>query len=171
MTQERLNALLRVTGNLIPEAMEEHIADLEASGTELLPRETLQAVLDENRVPEAKQQPLFTALDAANAVPELVELAHIMAQDAVRGLVRCHAVEFYQPRPDCLEGFSREAYAFLYTQLCVLEGRKALRVRGIPEAYDADIPERMTLAQGSGLRCCDVARTDTVALDVVLTIL
>ncbi len=147
MKQERLNQLLRVTGNLIPEAMEEHVADLEACETELLPRETLQAVLDENRVPETKQQPLFAALDAANTVPELVELAQIMAQDAVRGLVRCHAVEFYQPRPECLEGFSREAYAFLYTQLCVLEGRKALRKRGIPEEYDTDIPERMTRKQ------------------------
>ena len=147
MTQERLNELLRVTGNLLPEAMEEHIGDLETDETELLPRERLRAVLDENRVPAGKQQPLFRALDAANAVPELVELAHIMAQDAVRGLVRCHAVEFYQPRPECLEGFSREAYAFLYTQLCVLEGRKALRKRGIPAEYDADIPERMTRKQ------------------------
>ena len=147
MTQERLNELLRVTGNLIPEAMEEHVADLEAEGTELLPRETLLRVLAENRVPPEKQQPLLEALDAANAVPELVELARVMAKDAVRGLVRCHAVEFYQPRPDCLTGFAKEAYAFLYTQLCVLEGRKALRARGIPEEYDADIPERMTRKQ------------------------
>ena len=147
MTKERLNELLRVNGNLIPEAMDEHIGDLESKDTELLPRETLLRVLEENRVPEVLQRPLLEALDAANAVPELVELAHIMAQDAVRGLVRCHAVEFYQPRPKCLEGFAREAYAFLYTQLCVLEGRKALRRRGIPESYDRDIPERMTRKQ------------------------
>ncbi len=147
MTRERLDELLRVTGNLIPEAMEEHIADLEAAETELLPRETLLSVLAENKVPEERQRPLLEALDAANTVPELVELAHIMAQDAVRGLVRCHAVEFYQPKPKCLEGFAREAYAFLYTQLCVLEGRKALRKRGVPEEYDRDIPERMTRKQ------------------------
>ena len=147
MTKERLNELQRVTGELIPEAMDEHIDDLESEDMELLPRETLLAVLAENRVPEQCQKPLLEALDAANAVPELVELAHIMAQDAVRGLVRCHAVEFYQPRPKCLEGFAREAYAFLYTQLCVLEGRKALRKRGIPETYDRDIPERMTQKQ------------------------
>ena len=147
MTTERLNELLRVTGNIIPEAMEAHIGDLESEETELLPRETLISVLNANRVPEDRQRKLLDALDAANAVPELVELAHIMAKDAVRGLVRCHAVEFFQPRPACLNGFAREAYAFLYTQLCVLEGRKALRVRGIPEAYDADIPERMTRKQ------------------------
>ena len=147
MTRERLDELLRVTGNLIPEAMEEHIADLEAEETKLLPRETLLSVLAENKVPEERQRPLLEALDAANAVPELVELAHIMAQDAVRGLIRCHAVEFYQPKPKCLEGFAREAYAFLYTQLCVLEGRKALRKRGVPEEYDRDIPERMTRKQ------------------------
>ena len=147
MTKERLNELQRVTGELIPEAMDEHIDDLESTDTELLPRETLLAVLKENRVPEDRQKPLLDALDAANAVPELVELAHIMAIDAVRGLVRCHAVEFYQPRPECLEGFAKEAYAFLYTQLCVLEGRKALRKRGIPETYDRDIPERMTRKQ------------------------
>ena len=147
MTGERLDRLLRVTGNLIPEAMEEHIADLEAEARELLPRETLLQVLEENRVPGDRQQPLLEALEAVNRVPELVELAQIMAQDAVRALVRCHAAEFVQPRPDCLTGFAREAYAFLYTQLCVLEGRKALRKRGIPEAYDRDIPERMTRKQ------------------------
>ena len=147
MTKERLSELLSVTGPLIPEAMEEHIADLETDEKELLPREVLLSVLEANRVPPEKQRPLLDALDAANAVPELVELAHIMAKDAVRGLVRCHAVEFFQPRPKCLDGFAREAYAFLYTQLCVLEGRKALRSRGIPEEYDADIPERMTRKQ------------------------
>ena len=147
MTRERLETLLRVTGPIIPEAMEECVGDLETGETELLPRETLQRVLDENGIPAEKQRPLFEALDAANAVPELVELAHIMATDAVRGLVRCYAVEFVQPRPECLTGFAREAYAFLYTQLCVLEGRKALRLRGVPETYDADIPERMTRKQ------------------------
>ena len=147
MTRERLNELLQVTGNLIPEAMEEHIDDLQATETQLVPRETLLDVLEANAVPAEKQQALLDALDAANTVPELVELAHIMAQDAVRGLVRCHAVEFYQPRPDCLNGFAREAFAFLYTQLCVLEGRRALRKRGIPESYDRDIPERMTRKQ------------------------
>ena len=131
MTKERLNELLKVTGNIIPEAMEEHIAPLESDSGQLLPRETLICVLEDNKVPEDKQKALLDALDETNAVPELVELAHIMAKDAVRGLVRCHAVEFFQPRPDCLSGFAKEAYAFLYTQLCVLEGRKAQRERGI----------------------------------------
>ena len=147
MTIERLNELLRVTGHLIPEGMEKHIADLESGETELLPRETLVSVLEANGVTGEKRQKLLDALDAANAVPELTELAHIMAQDAVRGLVRCHAVEFFQPRPECLDGFAKEAFAFLFTQLCVLEGRKALRARGVPESYDADIPERMTRKQ------------------------
>ena len=147
MTRERLEELLKVTGPIIPEAMDECVGDLETAETELLPRETLRQVLEENGVPGEKQAPLFAALDEANAVPELVELAHIMATDAVRGLVRCYAVEFIQPRPLCLTGFAREAYAFLYTQLCVITGRKALRARGIPETYDADIPERMTRKQ------------------------
>ena len=102
MTNERLTELLRVTGNIIPEAMEEHISDLEAQETELLPRETLLDVLNANRVPEEKKKLLLDALDAANAVPELVELSHIMAQDAVRALVRCSAAEFEQPKPACL---------------------------------------------------------------------
>ena len=147
MTKKRLNELLCVTGNIIPEAMEEHVADLESDRKELLPRETLLEVLNSNRVPLEKQKPLLDALDAAETVPELTELSHIMAKDAVRGLVRCHAVEFHQPKPVCLTGFDREAYAFLFTQLCVLEGRKYLRARGIPEQYDRDIPERMTRKQ------------------------
>ena len=93
MTRERLEKLLQVTGPIIPEAMEECIGDLETREKELLPRETLRRVLDRNCVPAEKQRPLFETLEAANAVPELVELAHIMAEDAVRGLhtgnVRC----------------------------------------------------------------------------------
>ena len=147
MTGEHLEALLKITGRIIPEGMEECVGDLETKETELLPRETLRQVLEENRVSAEKQRLLYEALDAVNAIPELVELAHVMAMDAVRGLVRCYAAEFFQPRPECLEGFAREAFAFLYTQLCVLEGRKELRRRGIPESCDADIPERMTRKQ------------------------
>ena len=144
MTGERLAALLRVTGDIIPEGFEAHIADLEADGTELLPRDTLQYVLDLNHVPSDKQDRLFDALDAANAVPELVELSRVMAKDAVRALHRCTACEFTQPKPACLEGFARDAFGFLFSQLLALEGRKQLRARGIPEKYDLDIPERMT---------------------------
>ena len=42
MTRERLEALLQVTGPIIPEAMEECVGDLETAETELLPRETLR---------------------------------------------------------------------------------------------------------------------------------
>ena len=85
MTRDRLNDLLKVTGDLIPEAMEEHIGDLETDAKELLPRETLLAVLEANHVPEAKQQALLDALDAANAVPELVELLeHIRCTVQIR---------------------------------------------------------------------------------------
>ncbi len=147
MTKQHLAELLRVTGPIAPEGLAEHIGDLAAEEGELLPREALLEVLAENRVPADRQKPLLSALDAANAVPELVELARIMARDAVRALVRCSAAEFFQPRPACLTGFAREAFAFLFTQLCVLEGRRALRRRGVPAAYDADIPERMTRKQ------------------------
>ena len=144
MTGERLDKLLKVTGNIIPEGMEEYISDLESNEKELLPRENLQYVMDLNHVPEDKQLRLLDALDRANAVPELVELAHIMAKDAVRALNRCTACEFTQPRPVCLNGFAQDAFGFLFSQLLVLEGRKQLRQRGIPEKYDLDIPERMT---------------------------
>ena len=147
MTAERLAGLLQVTGNIIPEGLEAHISDLEATDGELLPRAALQAVLDLNHVPAERREPLFSALEAANAYRELVELAQIMAKDAVRALHRCSATEFFQPRPACLEGFDREAFGFLFTQRCVLEGRKALRERGIPEHFDAEIPERMTRKQ------------------------
>jgi len=147
MTGQRFEELLIRVGNIAPEGLEQYVEDLQVQERELLPAVDLKAVLDANGVPEEKQRPLFDALDEINAIPELVELAHIMAKDAVRALNRCSAVEFFQPKPDCLSGFAREAFAFLYTQLCVREGRKALRLRGVPEKYDADIPERMTRKQ------------------------
>ena len=147
MTRQRFEALIEKTGPIAPEGLEEYIADLESDARELLPREALQYVLDWNHVPETEQEMIFLALDAVNAIPELVELSHVMAQDAVRALNRCTAIEVFQPRPKCLEGFAREAFGFLYTQLCVIEGRKALRKRGVPEKYDMDIPERMTRKQ------------------------
>ena len=147
MTGERFEELLRVTGPIAPEGLEKYVGDLECTEKELLPRDVLQYVLDWNHVPLDQQDQLFHALDAANAVKELVEMAHIMAADAVRALNRCTAIEFEQPKPLCLTGFDREAFAFLYTQLCVIKGRKALRERGVPEKYDMDIPERMTRKQ------------------------
>ena len=72
MTRERLAALLQVTGPIIPEAMEECVGDLETAERELLPRETLRQVLETNGVPPEKQQPLFEALEAANAVPVII---------------------------------------------------------------------------------------------------
>ena len=147
MTERRLTELLQKTGPIAPEGLEAVALDLEADESELLPRAFLQRVLDDNRVPQEKQDMLFAALDAANAVPELVELAGVMAKDAVRALNRCTVIEFVQPKPECLTGFARDAFAFLYTQRCVIEGRKALRARGVPETYDFDIPERMTRKQ------------------------
>ncbi len=147
MTRERLERLLAVTGPIAPEGIEAFIGDLECGERELLPAEVLRRTLDENRVPEDGQARLLGALDAVNAVPELVELAHVMAQDAPRAQLRCEACEFRAPEPKCLTGFARDAFAFLYTQLCVVEGRKALRRRGVPEIYDRDIPERMTRKQ------------------------
>ena len=147
MTRERFEQLIRVTGPIAPEGMEAYIGDLSCSETELLPKEVLQFTLDWNHVPLDQQAQLMSALDAANAVPELVELAHVMALDAVRALNRCAAIDFQPPKPLCLSGFDRDAFAFLYSQLCVIEGRKALRRRGVPEKYDMDIPERMTRKQ------------------------
>ena len=144
MTKERFHALIQITGPIAPEGLENYVDDLSCDEKELLPREALQYVLDWNHVPDDQQDQLFSALDAVNAIPELVELGHIMAQDAVRALNRCTAIDFFQPKPKCLEGFARDAFGFLFMQLCVIEGRKALRRRGVPEKYDMDIPERMT---------------------------
>ena len=143
MTRQRFHELLQVTGPIAPEGLEDYVEDLSSGEKELLPRDALQYVLDWNHVPDDQQDQLFSALDAVNAIPKLVELSHIMALDAVRALNRCTAIEFSQPKPKCLEGFARDDFGFLFTQLCVIEGRRALRRRGIPEKYDMDIPERM----------------------------
>lgn len=147
VTKQRLAELLQKTGPIAPQGLAEYVADLEATQSELLPKDRLQYVLDWNHVPAEQQDLLFAALEAANAVPELVALSQIMAKDAVRALQRCTANEFFQPKPACLTGFARDAFGFLFAQLCALEGRKALRERGVPEKYDMDIPERMTRKQ------------------------
>ena len=110
-------------------------------------KDTLKKTLDENAVPAEKQEALFDALDAMKAVPGLAEETREAARKAVEGLVTCESWELEQPRPESLTGFAREAYGFLFTQICAEEGRKALRARGIPEIYDRDIPERMTRKQ------------------------
>lgn len=147
MTKERLAQLLEVTGPIAPEGIESVIGDLTAEGGEMISREAIAFQLDWNHVPEQMQKPLFEALQTVNGIPELVELAQVLAKDCVRALNRNTAVSYTQPRPACLTGFARDAYAFFYTQLCVQEGRKALKARGIPEKYAYDIPERMTRRQ------------------------
>ena len=96
-------------------------------------KETLLKILDENRVPAEKQKPLLEALDAMNAVPGLAETTREAARNAVEGLVTCESWELEQPRPESLSGFAREAYAFLFTQICAEEGRKALRHAAFPK--------------------------------------
>ena len=147
MTKERLAVLLQKTGPIAPQGFAAVAGDLGSDASELLPAACLQEVLDLHRVPEDKKGMLLKALDEANAVPELVELAHVMAKDAVRSLIRCTVIGHVQPKPQCLTGFARDAFGFLFTQMCVIEGRKALRSRGVPETYDLDIPERMTRKQ------------------------
>lgn len=147
MTRERLAALMQKTGPIAPQDFATVVEDLESDASKLLPVSFLQEVMDRHGVPEDKQADLLRALDEANAVPELVELAHVMAKDAVRSLIRCTVIGNVQPKPSCLTGFARDAFGFLFTQMCVLEGRKALRSRGVPETYDFDIPERMTRKQ------------------------
>ena len=147
MTKQRFEELILTTGPIAPEGLEDYIKDLECRETELLPVDFLKRVLDENQVPMDRQKALMDALREANSCPELVELSHIMAKDAVRALNRCTACAFVQPYPRCLEGFARDAFGFLFSQMCVIEGRKALRARGVPDAYDRDIPERMTRRQ------------------------
>lgn len=166
MTAQRFNELIQVTGPIAPEGLERYIGDLEATQSVLLPKDRLAFVLDLNHVPDAKQRLLFAALEEANAVPELVELSHVMAQDAVRALIRCSANDFFVPQPKCLDGFAKDAFAFLFSQLCVLEGRKALRRRGVPEKYDLDIPERMTRKQLAKFVEKDDIRFDDYAWDI-----
>ena len=85
MTKERFHALIQITGPIAPEGLENYVDDLSCDEKELLPREALQYVLDWNHVPDDQQDQLFSALDAVNAIPELVELGHIMAQAQVSG--------------------------------------------------------------------------------------
>ena len=105
MTRERFEQLIRVTGPIAPEGMEAYIGGLSCAETELLPKEVLQFTLDWNHVPLDQQAQLMAALDAANAVPELVELSRIMARDAVKAAVK--AIEDFDGRADPLRALAR----------------------------------------------------------------
>lgn len=147
MTKERFAALMAHAGPIAPEGVEEYVADLEPRGGGLLTPETLEGVLADNHVPEEKCRLLWEALREIEEDEELVALSQVLCQDAVRSFNRGTACDFQQPRPDCLRGFAREAYAFLYVLSCMEEGRRVLRARGVPESCDADIPERMLRKQ------------------------
>lgn len=144
MTIERFSELVRHAGPIAPKGVEAYLEDLEPAGERLLPHELLEQVMADNKLSAAKAQALRDALAVIEADGELVALAQVLCQDMVRALNRCTACELDgQPRPVCLTGFARDAYAFLYALSCVAEGRRSLRRRGVPEKYDADIPERM----------------------------
>lgn len=147
MTRERFAALMAHAGPIAPEGVEEYIADLEPQGGGLLAPATLERVLSDHRVPEEKGHRLWETLREIEQDADLVALSQVLRQDAVRSFLRGTACDFAQPQPTCLRGFAREAYAFLYALSCMEEGRRFLRARGVPETYDADIPERMIRKQ------------------------
>lgn len=147
MTRERFAALMAHAGQIAPEGVEAYVADLTPRGGGLLAPETLERVLAENHVPDEKGRKLWEALEEIERDAELVELSQVLCQDAVRSFNRGTVCDFEQPRPECLKGFAKEAYAFLYVLSCMEEGRRRLRARGVPERYDADIPERMIRKQ------------------------
>ena len=148
MQKERFAHLIAHAGPIAPEGVEKYIADLAPRAhSRLFDHSILEKVIADNGVPESHAAQLWQALDVIEADAELVELSQILCQDAVRSHNRCTACEFEAPVPECLSGFPQKAFAFLFALACVEEGRAALRRRGVPEKYDADIPERMIRKQ------------------------
>lgn len=148
MQKERFAHLIAHAGPIAPEGVEKYIADLAPRAhCRLFDHSILEKVIADNGVPESHAAQLWQALDVIEADAELVELSQILCQDAVRSHNRCTACEFDAPVPECLSGFPQKAFAFLFALACVEEGRAALRRRGVPEKYDADIPERMIRKQ------------------------
>ncbi|MDO4739731.1 MAG: acyltransferase domain-containing protein [Eubacteriales bacterium] len=148
MTNERFAALLRHCGPIAPEGAERFIADLAPDGEpRLFDHSLLEQVLRENHVPEDRAQALRGALHVIEQDEELVELSRVLSRDAHRAHNRAEACEYEQPLPVCLEGFPQQAFPFLFALACTEQGRRQLRERGVPEEYDADIPERMIRKQ------------------------
>lgn len=148
MLRERFAHLIAHAGAIAPEGIENHIADLEPQNeARLFDHSLLEKYLAEYAVSQELSDALWQALSVIESDRELLELSSVLRQDAVRAHSRCTANEFFAPVPDCLAGFAQQAYAFLYALGCVEEGRRNLRRRGVPEHYDADIPERMIRRQ------------------------
>ncbi len=143
-----LRQWLRQTGLNAPEGIEPYVrAIVLPDEATLLPHDDLQAVLEGNSVPAARQEALWEALAAIEGNETLLRVSQALRYDAVRALVRGTACEFETPAPACLTGFARQVYAFLYALSCVPAGRALLRARGVPPEYDRDIPERMIRKQ------------------------
>lgn len=149
MTTERFRRLLVQCGLRSPEGAERFITDLSPRDDGLLfEHSLLEEVLKANHVPQEKGRLLWQALHAIEQNAGLVQLSNVLAADCHRAHNRNIGCEYESaPRPECLSGFAREAYAFLFALACTENGRALLRRRGVPPEYDADIPERMIRKQ------------------------
>ncbi len=147
MTKETLDGLLEYAGLHAPEGTAAEVASFTAGGDTLVSREWMERVLAVGELSEEKSSRLWTALRVIEEDARMVNLSQALAWAYVRLLHFGKAWDFRLPRPRCLTGFARDAYAFLFLLACTEAGRRFLRERGVPSSYDEDIPERMIRVQ------------------------
>lgn len=149
MNRTRFDELIRRAGNIAPEGIERYCPQIEPrAGGPLFDHALLERVIEEYSVPQEKAQMLREALAAIEQDAALLELSQYLSEAMHRAHNENIGCEYEDaPKPDCLSGFAREAYAFLFALACMEQGRRQLRERGVPEQYDADIPERMIRKQ------------------------
>lgn len=149
MNRTRFDELIRRAGSIAPEGIERYCSQIEPlAGGPLFDHALLERVIEEYSVPQEKAQMLREALAAIEQDAALLELSQYLSAAMHRAHNENIGCEYEDaPKPDCLSGFAREAYAFLFALACVEQGRRQLRERGVPEQYDADIPERMIRKQ------------------------
>jgi len=141
VTEELLRTWTESTGLPLPEGVEPFITGMEVPKLlHFIDPDFFATAMARCAMPEDKIQQLREALAQIEADEALMRLSYVLRQDALVALNRGTACNFQRPEPKCLDGFAKDAYAFLYALSCVEPALKLAASRGIPKEQYEYVP-------------------------------
>ncbi len=144
VTGEMLHAWAGYAGIALPEGVEQYVEGMEMPRqSRLMDPDFFQQALARHDMPAEKASKLREALAQIEADEALLRLSLVLRQDTLMALNRGTACDFQRPEPRCLNGFARDAYAFLYALSCVEPALKLNAARGIPKEQYEYVPWTM----------------------------